>query len=132
MFISHAGSLSFSGLEGMAGIAGLSRVRVDGFQGTPLGNFRLDTIACIFPHTIPGSSRRPEPVAKGTPGERGAADPPICRVFLEDFIMIDHLGCKPLILRLRTPRYLYQYFGAFSVSVEGRVCGISARIACTS
>jgi hypothetical protein len=49
MLISHAGPLSFSGLEDMTGIAGLSRVGVDGCQGTPLGNFRLDKIACISP-----------------------------------------------------------------------------------
>jgi len=47
MLISHAGPLSFSGLEDMTGIAGLSRVGVDGCQGTPIGNFRLGKIACL-------------------------------------------------------------------------------------
>jgi len=47
MLISHAGPLSFSGLEDMTGIAGLSRVGVDGFQGTPIANFRLGKIACL-------------------------------------------------------------------------------------
>ena len=41
------------------------------------------------------------------------------RYRLEEFIKVDHIGCKHMILQLRTPRYLYQYLGAFSVSVEG-------------
>jgi hypothetical protein len=31
------------------------------------------------------------------------------------FIKFDQAGCQRVILRLRTPRYLYQYLGAFSL-----------------
>jgi hypothetical protein len=53
------------------------------------------------------------------PPARATASVPISSVSLEEFIKVDHVGCKSLILGLRTPRYLYQYLGAFSVSMEG-------------
>jgi hypothetical protein len=88
MLISHAGPLSFSGVEditGMAGLQGRAGLEGDGCQETPILASRLDKIAWVCPHTyaLPYTRRRepgavgPGPVmtgrvAQGTPWRRGA------------------------------------------------------------